>query len=90
MRENQQALWAVDPTRVPNCDPDRPVWLSVGSIARVRQSTFIPALRLGRDQDGERVYDDHGDGHVGAAQRAYADQRIYSWLLRFGLRPGIG
>jgi hypothetical protein len=31
----------------------------------------------------ERVYDDEGDDHVGAARRAYADERIYSWLLHF-------
>jgi|SRR3954462_382787 predicted peptidase len=78
-----QALWSVDPTRVPQRNPDRPVWLSAGSIARVRQSSFIPALRLERNTSAARVYDDQGDDHVGAARRAYGDERIYSWLLRF-------
>jgi predicted peptidase len=82
-----QALWAVDPTRVPKADPERPVWLSAGPIARVRQSALIPALRLKRDQEAERVYDDQGDDHVGTARRAYADERIYSWLLRFRSAP---
>ena len=75
------ALWPVDPTRVPNRDPQLPVWLSFGEVARVRKASFIQALRLEPDAAGERVYADDGDDHVGAARRAYADERIYAWLL---------
>jgi len=79
------ALWPVDPTRPPARDPDLPVWLSFGESARARKSRFIAALRL-KPADGEidadRVYLDRGDDHVGAARRAYADGRIYDWLLQ--------
>jgi hypothetical protein len=30
---------------------------------------------------GERVYLDQGEDHVGTARLAYADDRIYRWLL---------
>jgi len=70
-------------TRVPKRDPDRPVWLSVGAAARGQCARFVQVLRLGPDRDGARVYTDDGDDHVGAARRAYADARIYSWLLAF-------
>jgi poly(3-hydroxybutyrate) depolymerase len=78
------ALWAVDPTRVPARDPQRPVWLSVGAAARPRTAGFIRALALrppGKHTDAERVYLDEGADHVGAATRAYQDERIYAWLL---------
>jgi len=75
------ALWAVDPTRVPRHDPQLPVWLSFGEVSRTRKASYIEALRLQGDTAAERVYADDGDDHVGAARRAYADERIYAWLL---------
>jgi hypothetical protein len=78
------ALWAVDPTRVPTRNPERPVWLSFGEVARRRKHGFIQALGLrpvGESPDGDRVYLDEGADHVGSATRAYQDERIYAWLL---------
>ena len=79
------ALWPVDPTRPPARDPELPVWMSFGEIARARKSRFIAALRL-KPANGEtgahRLYVDRGDDHVGAARRAYSDGRIYDWLLQ--------
>jgi predicted peptidase len=80
------ALWAVDPTRVPRSDPVRPVWLSAGEVTRYQKGKFVAALSLAAPDGAltqERVYDDQGDDHVGAARRAYAEERIYRWLLRF-------
>ena len=68
------ALWAVDPTRVPARNPGRPVWLSFGAVARSQKRAFIAGL-------SPNFYEDHGDDHVGSARRAYADERIYAWLL---------
>ena len=78
------ALWAVDPTRVPARDPQRPVWLSFGEVARHRKGGFIRALDLQpvvESADAERVYLDEGADHVGSATLAYQDARIYAWLL---------
>jgi predicted peptidase len=78
------ALWPVDPTRPPELDPRRPVWLSVGAVARPRRNAFIRALSLqpvGALPEGDRLYLDEGQDHVGSAKFAYADDRIYAWLL---------
>lgn len=78
------ALWPVDPTRVPQKDPGLPVWLSFGEISRWHRASFIQALDLkdaGQGNTGDRVYLDQGMDHVGSATSAYADDRIYSWLL---------
>ncbi|HET7462870.1 MAG TPA: hypothetical protein VFJ82_16570 [Longimicrobium sp.] len=79
------ALWAVDPTRVPVEDPGAPVWLSFGNLARRQKGAFIDALRLhpagGAAPHGARIWEDEGEDHVGSARRAYADERIYRWLL---------
>jgi predicted peptidase len=79
------ALWAVDPTRVPREDPGRPVWLSIGGIARRIETHFIDTLRLHRASGaaprGPRIWEDEGEDHVGSATRAYRDERIYPWLL---------
>lgn len=78
------ALWAVDPTRPPKQDPRRPVWVSVGAAARLRLEGFAQALGLeaaGGPQQGNRLFLDEGGDHVGSATRAYADDRIYQWLL---------
>jgi predicted peptidase len=77
------ALWPVDPTRVPAREIALPLWLSVGEVARYQKRAFIDALCLKENATGPRVYEDRGDDHVGAARRAYADPRIYSWLLGF-------
>jgi predicted peptidase len=78
------ALWPVDPTRLPQRDPKRPIWLSFGEVARQRKAAFIRALRLEPAQgapQGERLYLDRGEDHVGCARRAYSDDIVYSWLL---------
>lgn len=79
------ALWAVDPTRVPRRDPGRPVWFSFGAIARRAKEAFVRALALrpaaGVSPAGDRLYLDEGADHVGSAALAYADERIYRWLL---------
>lgn len=83
------ALWAVDPTRLPQRDPAVPVWLSFGEVARRRKADFVRALGLqpaGEAPQGARFYVDEGDDHVGAARRAYADERIYRWLQTCNIR----
>lgn len=78
------ALWPVDPTRVPETDPKRPIWLSFGEVARRGKERFIRALDLdpvGTAPEGDRLYLDEGQDHVGSAARAYGDDRIYDWLL---------
>ncbi|MFL5538417.1 MAG: hypothetical protein ACJ8J0_05465 [Longimicrobiaceae bacterium] len=82
------ALWAVDPTRIPRQEIRRPVWLSFGAIARRAHAAFVRALALapaeGDVPAGDRLYLDEGEDHVGAATRAYRDDRIYRWLLAHG------
>ena len=83
-RDFWAALWAVDPTRAPEEDPGRPVWLSSGQVSRRREHAFIQRLQLEPLQNGtpgDRVYLDQGQDHVGTAALAYRDDRIYSWLL---------
>jgi predicted peptidase len=78
------ALWPVDPTRVPSADPGRPIWLSFGEASRRRKVEFIRALRLRpaeENLEGDRLYLDQGQDHVGSARLAYRDERIYRWLL---------
>jgi len=78
------ALWTVDPTRVPASDPQRPVWLSFGEVARSRKSGFIRALGLSSASNppvGDRLHLDEGADHVGSATHAYRDASIYAWLL---------
>jgi predicted peptidase len=79
------ALWAVDPTRVPQQDPGVPLWLSFGNLARRQKQAFIDTLRLhpaaGAAPHGARIYEDEGQDHVGSARLAYVDERIYRWLL---------
>ena len=76
------ALWAVDPTRVPQRAPTQPVWLSAGELARSQRGAFVKALRLG--EDVKRIWADDGEDHVGSARLAYGDERIYRWLLSCG------
>lgn len=78
------ALWPVDPTRLPEEDPGRPVWLSGGQVSRHLGPDFIDALELepfDEGRAGERIYTDQGEDHVGTARLAYQDERIYRWLL---------
>ena len=78
------ALWAVDPTQVPDHDLGIPVWLSLGELSRANEAGFIKRLRLARRMPGEqraRVYEDRGLDHVGTATAAYRDNAIYEWLL---------
>lgn len=77
------ALWAVDPTRVPAADPGLPVWLSSGILSRRLERELVRTLRLALPgaAPGDRVITDDGEDHVRTAARAYADDRIYAWLL---------
>lgn len=82
--ERWAALWSVDPTRVPARDPQRPVWLSIGEVARHRGAAFIRKLGLeapAAEGAPTRVYLDEASDHVGSATLAYRDARIYAWLL---------
>lgn len=77
-------LWPVDPTRVPEEGPTRPIWLSFGEVARYRQRSFIESLGLEPADDGvsgDRLYTDRGESHVASATTAYQEERIYAWLL---------
>ena len=74
------ALWAVDPTRVPRRAPAQPLWLSAGDVARAQKQEFMRALALGTVDT--RIWADDGKDHVGSARAAYADERIYTWLLQ--------
>ena len=83
------ALWAVDPTRVPAKRLKRPVWLSLGEISRARKEAFIENLELKPSgEGGDRAWQDEGLDHVGSATAAYADERIYDWLLAKTLPRG--
>lgn len=87
------ALWPVDPTRAPQKDPGRPVWLSSGQVSRREADAFIQRLRLQPAHDGEpseRVYVDQNQDHVGTARMAYEDDRIYRWLLSQQLSAPAG
>ncbi len=83
------ALWAVDPTRIPEPDLTAPLWLSVGSSARAVAATTVMRLRSAELEadapdapvGAARVHMDQGEGHVETAQHAYADARVYRWLL---------
>jgi predicted peptidase len=78
------ALWPVDPTRLPERDPGRPVWLSIGAAARPKSAQFIEALGLQPADPmatGERLYTDEGLDHTGCAEMAYRTDQIYEWLL---------
>uniref|UniRef100_A0A914QLD0 Uncharacterized protein n=1 Tax=Panagrolaimus davidi TaxID=227884 RepID=A0A914QLD0_9BILA len=78
------ALWAVDQTRVPDNDPQRPIWISVGIFVRSNLSTFVTKLGLKSAKlnfDADRVHDDTLRTHIGAAEEAYKDEKIYRWLL---------
>lgn len=91
-RQFWAALWPVDPTRVPPDDPGLPIWLSSGEISRRRGSGFIERLRLapaGASVPGDRIYTDEGRDHVGTAEIAYRDDRIYDWLLRRERPPAV-
>lgn len=82
------ALWAVDPTRVPSADPARPVWISAGSVARPGRDALVKRLgleELNGESPGDRIWADDGEDHVGSATRAYADDRVYHWLLEHRL-----
>ena len=86
------ALWPVDPTRIPERDPERPVWLSVGEAARGGSAGFARALDLRpatHAPRGDRLYLDEGLDHVGSAASAYRDDRVYDWLLSKRLEPVV-
>uniref|UniRef100_A0A914YXW0 Uncharacterized protein n=1 Tax=Panagrolaimus superbus TaxID=310955 RepID=A0A914YXW0_9BILA len=78
------ALWPVDLTRVPDNDPQRPIWISVGIFVRMNLSKFVTKLGLTSakvNYNADRVHDDTFRNHIGAAEEAYKDEKIYRWLL---------
>jgi len=78
------ALWPVDPTRVPEQSPGLPIWLSSGELSRRRNDDFVDQLGLQPfppESDADRVILDYNLSHVGTAEAAYQDDRIYQWLL---------
>jgi hypothetical protein len=78
------ALWAVDPTRVPERDIARPLWLSFEEIARHQFSAFIARLSLEPADETltrDHVWTDDGENHVRTAALAYGNERAYDWLL---------
>ena len=89
------ALWAVDPTRVPEKDPQLPTWLSSGEVSRRRRTSFVERLHLQEPDDvagdisGDRIYFDRGLKHVATTTAAYRDAQIYAWLLA-KRRPASG
>ncbi len=83
------ALWPVDPTRIPESDPGRPVWLSFGEVSRRAKNGFIRGLDLkpaDSSEKNDRIYLDQGQDHVGTATQAFRDDRIYTWLLSKSLK----
>jgi predicted peptidase len=78
------ALWPVDPTRVPERDSGRPIWLSFGDHSRGLRKAFLARLDLPQAANTEergRVHDDRGLGHAPTADAAYAAGEVYAWLL---------
>lgn len=83
------ALWAVDPTRVPQQDPQQAVWLSIGAAARRQSERFVSCLGLEPGNpmaSGRRLYLDEGRDHTETAVLAYRTAKIYDWLLDQHLR----
>ena len=81
------ALWAVDPTRVPERSPKRPIWLSLGETSRNKKDGFIERLGVERAVQtikSDFVYEDRALGHVDTATAAYQDAKVYEWLLGRG------
>lgn len=84
------ALWAVDPTRPPRARLDLPVWVSIGEAARAQTPQLVERLALEEANETlddialarrDRLYADRGFDHVASAVDAYADARVYRWLL---------
>ncbi|MFP5305841.1 MAG: hypothetical protein ACLGI7_08455 [Gammaproteobacteria bacterium] len=84
------AVWAVDPTRLPSRELRAPAWLSIGEVSRRQAYAFIDRLQS-KPPDaallGDRIHLDEHEDHVGSARRAFADERIYEWLLKRSLVP---
>lgn len=76
------ALWAVDPTRAPS-HLARPVWVSIGEVARHRAPDLVRRLKLRPETaiENDGVYVDRGEDHVGCATAAYGSEEPYAWLL---------
>jgi poly(3-hydroxybutyrate) depolymerase len=82
--EAWSALWSVDPTRPPDPAMTQPTWLSIGDRVRRREAEFFANLRSKPADDGleaDRVHLDQHQDHVESARLAFADSRIYDWLL---------
>ncbi|KAH7726047.1 hypothetical protein AAVH_06490 [Aphelenchoides avenae] len=83
------AHWAVDPTRVPTSNIERPLWISIGSAARRLTASFVQQLYvrpLDDELSGSKYYLDQNQDHVGSARMAYKDERIYDWILSKALK----
>lgn len=85
------ALWPVDPTREPLADPKVPIWLSSGPASRAAARQFGARLKLQPPGTvpGHRIYADDGLDHVSTAAIAYANARVYRWLLRYSRRHAL-
>jgi len=82
--EAWSALWSVDPTRPPDPAMPQPAWLSIGDRVRRREAEFLSNLRsrpAGDGPNGDRVHLDQHQDHVESARLAFADRRVYEWLL---------
>uniref|UniRef100_A0AC35F2X0 Uncharacterized protein n=1 Tax=Panagrolaimus sp. PS1159 TaxID=55785 RepID=A0AC35F2X0_9BILA len=78
------SIWSVDPTRLPTNDPKRPIWLSIGAMARQNTNGFIQKLNLKPANENfteDRIYFDENADHVGTARLAYGNEKVYNWLL---------
>jgi dienelactone hydrolase len=83
-RDVWAALWAVDPTRVPETGLKRPVWLSAGPYAARQKTAFEDVLDVREVQNNpsvDFVYSFAHPEHPIAAREAYATSEIYRWLL---------
>ena len=79
-----KALWSVDPTRPPDPAMHQATWLSVGDRVRRKEAEFFANLRsqpASETSDGDRVHLDQGQDHIESSHMAFADRRIYEWLL---------
>ena len=82
------AVWAVEPTLPQAPDPEVPLWVSAGPGTRpyARQYFTRLHLTLPRPAPTDRVFMDEGVDTSATATLAYADSRVYRWLLKYRRR----
>lgn len=89
--EKWAAIWAVDPTQVPESPSMRPVWVSSGERARPNARQLKGKLKLttlGKSRQRKFVYDPIHLSHAETSWEAYAVPRTYQWLLHYSLPKG--